>query len=104
MPEFVDAVGRRIRLTAERLQHLETDHPEMRDQIDRIGEGLSAPDQIVISGSDPTVELYYRLYPETPVTTKFLCIVVKNPADDGFVITAYYTDTMKKGAVVWQKK
>jgi hypothetical protein len=82
---------------------LETDHPEMLGQVDRIAEVLAAPETIVASRTDSSVELYYRLYQETPVTTKFLCVVVKNPADDGFMITAYYTDTVKKGAVVWQK-
>ena len=103
MPEFVDVRGKPIRLTEERLRHLETDHPEMQGQVDRIAEVLASPEGIVSSRSDSSVELYYKLYQETPVTTKFLCVVVKNPGDDGFMITAYYTDTVKKGAVVWQK-
>ena len=103
MPDFIDARGRTVRLTKERLDHLETDHPEMRSQTDRIAETLSGPERIVSSRSDATVQLYYRLYKETPVTTKFLCVVVKNSEHDGFIITAYYTDAEKKGAVVWPK-
>lgn len=70
----------------------------------RVGEVLETPERIVESGSDPSVELYYRLYERTPVTKKFLCVVVKNMETDRFIITAYYTDTIKKGIVLWPKK
>ena len=90
-------------MTEDRLSHIETDHPEMNGQIGRVQETLAQPGRIVLSGSDAKVELYYRLYAETPVTTKFMCVVVKDSANSGFVITAYYTNTEKKGTVVWQK-
>jgi hypothetical protein len=45
--------------------------------------------------------LYYRHYERTPVTTKFLCVVVKNPDEDGFVLTAYFTDSIKQGELRW---
>ena len=103
MPDIVDVRGRIIRLTEERLTHLETDHPEMEGQIDRVRETLGQPERILLSRSDATVELYYRLYAQTPVTTKFMCVVVKDSENNGFLITAYYTGTEKKGTVVWQK-
>ena len=52
--------------------------------------------------TDDTVELYYRYYPSTPVTSKFLCIVVKFVVGDSFIVTAYYTGTIKRGESVWQ--
>ena len=51
-----------------------------------------------------TVELFYRYYQSTPVTSKFLCTVVKVSPGDLFIITAYYTDTMKRGEVLWERK
>ena len=33
-----------------------------------------------------------------------LCAVVKALPDGPFIITAYYTDTVKRGAVLWEKK
>ena len=69
-----------------------------------MGEVLLGPERIVESRTDRKVELYYKLYERTPVTTKFLCVVVKNSDDDGFIITAYYTDTIKKGNSTWPKK
>jgi hypothetical protein len=39
----------------------------------------------------------------TAVTSKFLCTVVKVLPDDNFIITAYYTDTIKQGEGLWEK-
>ena len=100
---FRDLYNRSIRLTDERLHHLEADHPEMVAQTMRISEMLAAPDRIVRSRSDSTVELFYKWYPSTPVTTKFLCVVVKVFPDDYFIITSYYTDAVKEGEVLWEK-
>jgi hypothetical protein len=57
----------------------------------------------VRSRTDTTVELFYRHYPSTAVTSKFLCTVVKVLPDDNFIITAYYTDTTKRGESLWEK-
>ena len=40
----------------------------------------------------------------TPVTDKYLCVVVKVLTQDLFIITPYFTDTIKKGEVLWEKK
>ena len=104
MVYFRDPHNRLIRLTNERLAHLESDHPEMQGQTPRISETLAEPDRIVRSSTDGQVELFYKLYSSTPVTTKFLCVVVKSLPDDNFIITSYYTDTVKKGDLLWEKK
>jgi phage-Barnase-EndoU-ColicinE5/D-RelE like nuclease2 len=88
MVHFQDIRNRSIRLTDERLHHLETDHPEMIGQISRIAETLADPDRIIRSRTDATVELSYKWYASTPVTAKFLCVVVKAISDDPFMITA----------------
>ena len=56
------------------------------------------------SAADPGARLYYRFYPRTIVGGKFLCVVVKVLGDDAFVVTAYLTDRVKKGALQWPKK
>ena len=35
---------------------------------------------------------------------KWLCVVVKYAAEDAFVVTAYLTDQLKVGEVIWPKK
>ena len=41
------------------------------------------------------VELFYKLYNRTPVTTKYMCVVVKRGLNDVFVVTAYFTNAVK---------
>jgi hypothetical protein len=104
MRDYRDVYNREIRLTDERYEHLVSDHPEMEDQIDKVQETLIDPENIVRSKSDTQVELFYKYYPSTPVTNKHMCIVVKVLKDDAFIITAYFTDTIKKGEILWKKK
>ena len=54
--------------------------------------------------SDPTARLYYRFYHRTMVGGKYLCAVVKLAGEDAFVVTAYLTDRVKKGRVLWPTK
>ncbi len=103
MRTFEDRQGRPVRFTEERLEHLHDSHPEMRGQLDRIAQTLREPDRIVRSRTDPEVELFYREYDETPVTRKFLCAVVKGGIEGPFLVTAYFTDSVKRGEVLWEK-
>jgi hypothetical protein len=103
MQPLTDIHGRSMRLTEERRLHLQAVHPEMADQLPRVAEALASPDRIVRSRTDPTVKLFYKHYTSTPVTSKFLCTVVKALPGDNFIITAYDTDTMKRGEVLWEK-
>ena len=97
-----DYQGRSVRLTDERLAHI-LEHPEMASVASWIDETLADPDTVAESVSDPLVALYYRWYTTTPVGPKWLCIVVKVELADAFVITAYLTDRIKRGAVLWQR-
>lgn len=96
-----DLFGRVVRLTPEREAHI-LRHNEMHGQIDKLEEVLKTPDVIVRSNRDPAVILYHKHYLATPVTEKYLIVVVKLEADDGFVITAFFTDGIKKGERLWE--
>ena len=100
MRECRDYRGLRIRLTDERLAHI-LEHPEMTGMEDRIVDTLSRPEQVVESLSDAAVQLYYRYYLGTRVGDKYLCVVVKVQAQNAFVVTAYLTDKVKKGILLW---
>ena len=103
--EFIEGIyGRKIRVSAERLAHIVDSHPEMKNQISRMDETLRLPDEMVESSSDKTVELYYRKYNHTPVGEKYMCVILKTKETDVFMLTAYFTDTIKKGLTVWKKK
>ncbi len=71
-----DYKSREIRLTDERKEHLEDVHPELKGQINRVQETLKIPDFVFKSISDQEVELFYKFYKNTPVTEKYLCVVV----------------------------
>jgi hypothetical protein len=104
MERFKDIHGRQFRFTSERREHIESDHPEMSGQLEKIKNTLSSPDIIVKSKTDSQVELFYRNYKTTPVSEKYLCVAIKALEDNLFIITAYFTDTIKGGEVLWGKK
>ena len=98
-----DYEGRVIRLTNEREKHI-SEHPEMGPMIQAIEETLTNPERVVQSMNDPEAHLYYRFYIGTRVGDKYLCVVVKVKEADAFILTAYLTDTIKKGDIVWPRK
>jgi hypothetical protein len=100
-----DCLNRNIRLTAERIRHIQESHPELAsaDLLEKIAQTLQNPEIILSSASDESVELIYRYYVNTSVGDKWLCIVVKNLTTDFFIITLYYTDSIKKGTEIWKR-
>lgn len=98
-----DYKGTSIRLTDERLKHI-LEHPEMRGLETAIKETLLEPESVVQSISDEEANLYYRFYVGTCVGGKHLCVVVKVFEEDAFILTAYLTDKVKKGDILWKRK
>lgn len=103
MKSLRDYKGRIIRLTDERLNHI-LEHPEMRSMGPAIEKALANPEAVFQSVSDPKAHLYYRFYYGTKVGDKYLCVVSKVTQQDAFVLTAYLTDSIKKGERIWPKK
>lgn len=103
MKIFKDFNQRKVRLTDERKQHI-LEHPEMVEMELYIGETLLNPEIVIESKSDNTAILYYRFYTKTKVGGKYLCVVVKVGESDAFVLTAYLTNKVKQGRVIWTEK
>ncbi len=103
MGVLIDYEGRAIRLTEERWVRI-SEHPEMAGMRGALEETLRAPEAVHESISDPATRLYYRFYHRTMVGGKYLCVVVKLADEDAFVVTAYLTDRLKKGRVLWPTK
>lgn len=99
---LIDYAGNTIRLTDERLNHIK-EHPEMTMHTEKISETLLAPDIVVRSRSDEEARLYYKNYEGLSIGNKSLCIVVKFKETDAFIVTVYYTDSIKKGEIIWKK-
>lgn len=98
-----DYLGRDVRLTDERLQHI-LEHPELANMEFAIEETIGHPQFVIQSLTDPDAELNYRFYFGTRVGDKWVCVVIKYDTDDAFVLTAYLTDKIKKGVRLWPKK
>ena len=99
---MIDVFGKSVSLTESRLEHI-LERPEMRGQLERIKETLADPDIIKESNHDSSVWLFYRFYTVTPVTEKYLLVAVRLFDGSSSIITAFYTDKIKKGASIWEK-
>jgi len=98
-----DYQGLAIRLTDERLAHI-LEHPEMVGMESAIEQTIVHPNKVVESISDSSARLYYRFSMGTMVGDKYLCVVVKIMGEEAFVLTAYLTDRMKRGVLLWPKR
>ena len=103
MKIFHDFEGRSVRLTEERLNHI-LEHPEMEGMFEAIKQTIVSPQRVIQSLSDSEAHLYYRFYVGTRVGDKYLCVVIKIQLEEAFVLTAYLTDSIKKGELIWPKK
>ena len=101
--KILSKTGRVVSLDEERWRHV-LEHPEMKTQLDRIKETAVNPDEVRASVHDSSVLLFYKFYEETPVTEKYLIVVIKSLNREGFIVTAFFTDRVKKGGLVWRKK
>ena len=100
MDMIEDYLGRRVRLTEERLRHI-LEHVEMASLEPVVAETIAHPERVIQSQNDNSALLYYRLLGSTPFGVKWMCVVVKYREDDAFVLTAYLTDKPKKGNQLW---
>lgn len=103
MKTFIDCFGHSVRLTDERLAHI-NEHPEMQNMTREIERVLFAPQLVRRSNTDNATKLFYEFYTQTVVGGKWLCVVVKYADHDAFVVTAYLTDKPKQGADLWLAK
>lgn len=101
--KVLSKIGKVVSLDEVRWRHV-LEHPEMKNQLDRIKETAVNPDEVRASVHGSSVLLFYKFYEETPVTEKYLIVVIKSLNREGFIVTAFFTDRVKKGDSVWRKK
>ena len=92
-----------VRLTAERLEHIERRHPEMSGEEDRILETVASPDYVQEGDSETLIAVKH--YKKTPLTEKYCCAVYRELSEeDGFVLTAYLTSRPASWReVIWKR-
>ena len=74
-------------------------HPHLAGKEAAVIRTLIEPDEVRRSRVDASVYLFYR-----KTQRKHLCVVAKRsgPAS-GFIMTAYVTDKIKEGQLVWKR-
>lgn len=88
----------KIRTTEEYWNYLVTiKHRVMKHKEEMVQKVLSNPDFIRKSKIDENVFLYYKQ------NDRLYCVVARHEGKEGFLITAYPTDKVKEGDVIWTK-
>jgi hypothetical protein len=73
-------------------------HPVLMGHEVEVRDTLADPDEIRRSRKDPHVFLFYR-----GSRPRWLCAVVRRVDGMGFLVTAYPTDAVKVGEVIWTR-
>jgi len=94
--------GRRIRLTEAQWLHMVFFHPEVEGEQDKVKKVLVEP-EIVVEGVTEDTRICYRFYSSTLVSSKYLAVVIKVLNGEGFIITSYFTERVRRGKVLWRK-
>ncbi len=71
-------------------------HPAMEDKLTMVIQALKNPLEIRISKTDSGVYLFYDVD-----GSRLVCVVARDVEGEGFLMTAYPTDRMKEGIIVW---
>lgn len=98
---FKTVFGNTVYLADEKWEHIIHKHPEVKKYAGRIREVLSLPDLVKLSKRDPKVHLYYKYYNDI-FNGKHFLVVTSYERES--IITAFITDKIKAGALIWQKK
>lgn len=95
--EILTPLGVRVRTTPSYWAIIVTfKHSVMAGQEDVVKQVLQEPMEVRRSRSDPEVYLYYRSAPPY-----FVCVVARHLNGEGFIITTYRTDEIKRGELIW---
>ena len=94
--------GKMIRLTEVLWLHIVFFYPEIEGEQEKMKEVLENP-EIVVKGATEDTKICYKFYPSTPVASKYLAVVVKVLDREGFIVTSYFTERVRRGEVLWRK-
>jgi hypothetical protein len=93
-------LGHRVVLTRDRWREIvRFKHPALAGHEQAVRACVRDPELVRASAKDDNVHLYYR-----GVENGYVCVVIggEDP-EDRFVVTAYFTNSIKKGQNLWTK-
>ena len=94
--------GRKIRFPDTQMLHIAYFHPEVLIDQSKIELAVREPG-LVAGGATEDTRICYRFFANTPVTEKYLAVVIRILDGEGFIVTAYFTDKMKRDKVIWRR-
>src|SRR5574341_1426678 len=98
--EVPTPLGFRVRVTKAYWELIvSVKHPAMAGREADVKRALEQPDEIRQSKSDEMVYLFYKAEGEK----RWICAVSKQTDREGFLITAYPTDAIKEGRLIWRR-
>jgi hypothetical protein len=90
-------LGFTVRTSEEYWQRLLLKHPDIEELQSLVQLALSTPDEVRRSSRDAGVLLFYKARQEE----RWVVAVARRLNGDGFLITAYQTDAIKEGEILW---
>lgn len=95
--DVLTPLGFRVRCTQRWWEYIATvKHPILKDRMEDVIDTLERPLEVRRSTKDPAVLLFYR-----EAEPHLLVAVIRRANGEGFLITVYPTDRLKKGEIVW---
>lgn len=86
-----------IRLTAERWFHIVENHDDLAGHYDDVLDTVENPDLILRGHRDSLIAV------RGVGRTQYLAVVYRQlSADDGFIITAYFTAKIERSKAIWK--
>lgn len=97
--EILTPLGFIVRTSESYWQRLIVKHPDIEMLEELVEQALAAPDEIRRSSRDSSVLLFYLARNES----RWVVAVARRLNGDGFLITAYQTDAIKEGEMLWHR-
>ncbi|MBD2150171.1 hypothetical protein H6F44_08575 [Pseudanabaena sp. FACHB-1277] len=97
--EILTPLGLTVRTSEEYWQKVIVKHPDIANLELEVQQALANPDEIHRSSRDENILLFYAVLK----AKRWVVAVAKRLNGDGFLITAYQTDAIKEGELLWHK-
>jgi len=91
--EIVDKTGRKIKLTKRQWTHITTKHSDLSGKEENIKMAVEKPDVVILQKFDNNTGNYYK-YDKNEKA--YLFVAVKYLNGEGFIMTAFYTQKIRK--------
>jgi len=97
--EILTPLDFRVRTSEGYWQKLIIKHPDIAELEAEVIQALTNPEEIRQSRRDPNIVLFYLTLKEK----RWVVAVARRLNGDGFLITAYQTDAIKEGDLIWHR-